>query len=83
MFAPPPAAFKLQAPPVKAPSATPKTQSPLTQAAPPLPFASSFEASPSENVQEHGPVAAHEPTYDAVPIPGAYAAGPASYGQAM
>ncbi|KAH8128313.1 hypothetical protein FP744_10008794 [Trichoderma asperellum] len=83
-FAPPPAAFKLQAPPTKAPSATPKAQSPLTQAAPPLPFASSSQAPPpSENVQEHGPVAANEPTYDAVPIPGAYAAGPASYGQAM
>ncbi|KAM0450338.1 hypothetical protein ACHAPV_004007 [Trichoderma viride] len=84
VFAPTSDAFKLQAPPTKAPSATPKTQSPLTYAAPPLLFGVSSEAPPpSENVQEHGPVAAHEPTYDAVPIPGAYAAGPASYGQAM
>jgi uncharacterized membrane protein len=63
----PTTSFKLQAPPVKAPSATPK----MTQAA----FSSELAPpqQPQENVQQHGPTAADEPTYDAVPIPGAYA----------
>jgi uncharacterized membrane protein len=62
------ASFKLQAPPPKAPSATPKLQSggfsPTTERAP---------TPPGQNVNAHGPAAASEPTYDAVPIPGAYA----------
>lgn len=59
--------FKLQAPPSKAPSATPKVKQaglvtvpePARQPTPPGPSAA--------------PVADDEPTYDAVPIPGAYA----------
>lgn len=60
--------FKLQAPPFKAPSATPKMSSkgfsPVDGTAPEL---------PSVTVSDHGPVAPSEPTYDDVPIPGAYA----------
>jgi hypothetical protein len=56
--------FKLQAPPFKAPSATPR--SPQTGFA-----TTTFEA--TESPQPHAPVAADEPVYDAVPIPGAYA----------
>lgn len=59
-FGSPNPSFKLQAPPTKAPSATPRT----VQAA--------FTPSPSAEPQ-HAPVAADEPTYEAVPIPGAYA----------
>ena len=60
------AGFKLQAPPTKAPSATPRTQ----QAG----FTAARAPSPQgENILAHGPVAADEPVYDAVPIPGAYA----------
>ncbi|KAI0140875.1 hypothetical protein F4776DRAFT_536349 [Hypoxylon sp. NC0597] len=65
-----PAPFKLQAPPSKAPSATPK----LGQGAfrtPTTPNAPGFNSSP--NVNAHGPVAPGEIQYDAVPIPGAYA----------
>jgi hypothetical protein len=61
------AGFKLQAPPPKAPSATPKLAqggfSPTDRVPTP----------PGDRVQEHGPAAADEPVYDAVPIPGAYA----------
>ncbi|XDG06639.1 hypothetical protein ABKA04_006254 [Annulohypoxylon sp. FPYF3050] len=62
--------FKLQAPPTKAPSATPKLgqgafRTPTTPDAPGPSF--------SNNVNEHGPVAPGEIQYDAVPIPGAYA----------
>lgn len=62
--------FKLQAPPSKAPSATPK----LAQTG----FASSSSPPPPPtfHVQEEAPMAADEPTYEAVPIPGAYT-GPA------
>lgn len=65
--------FKLQAPPLKAPSATPKMGAkefltPETPTAPALPL---FNA--AENVQEHGPVAPGQRQYEAVPIPGAYA----------
>jgi uncharacterized membrane protein len=72
-FAPKPASnFVLQAPPTKAPSATPKTpQSAFTEAAvpgrqltPPAP--------PAQTVNEHYAPASDEPVYDAVPIPGAY-----------
>ncbi|RFU79113.1 hyphal anastamosis-8 [Trichoderma arundinaceum] len=74
-FTKPQVPFKLQAPPTKAPSATPKTQSPLSPMGPSPPQA--------ETVQEHAPVAADEPTYDAVPIPGAYSGAPTTFGQAM
>jgi len=61
--------FKLQAPPPKAPSATPKLgqtgfRSPVETTAPQL---------TGEKINEHGPVAPGEQQYDAVPIPGAYA----------
>ncbi|KAK2601731.1 hypothetical protein QQS21_004719 [Conoideocrella luteorostrata] len=65
-FNSPQPSFKLQAPPSKAPSATPKT----VQAA----FAPSAPRSPSPPAEpQHAPQAADEPTYEAVPIPGAYA----------
>ncbi|EWG43854.1 hypothetical protein FVEG_05144 [Fusarium verticillioides 7600] len=60
--------FKLQAPPMKAPSATPKLHQSAftpTEASPP--------AIPTVQVSQHGPVSTDEPTYEAVPIPGAYA----------
>jgi MFS family permease len=64
----PDSSFKLQAPPSKAPSATPKLQSgaftPDTERAP---------TPPGENLMAHAPAASSEPTYEAVPIPGAYA----------
>ncbi|KAG5928793.1 hypothetical protein E4U53_002583 [Claviceps sorghi] len=55
--APATAGFKLQAPPVKAPCATPKT----IQA-----------ASPPTSPHQHAPQTADEPTYESVPIPHAY-----------
>jgi heme/copper-type cytochrome/quinol oxidase subunit 2 len=59
--------FKLQAPPKKAPSAKPKAeQASFTPG--PLPT-----VAPQETTQQHAPIADDEPTYDAVPIPGAYA----------
>ncbi|KAL7818096.1 hypothetical protein V8C44DRAFT_355470 [Trichoderma aethiopicum] len=76
-FSRPSVPFKLQAPPTKAPSATPKAQSPLT------PVDHSMAAAQKETLHEHAPVAADEPTYDAVPIPGAYSGAPATFGQAM
>ncbi|KAI8671239.1 hypothetical protein NCS57_00598200 [Fusarium keratoplasticum] len=69
-FAPQETGFKLQAPPTKAPSATPKmnqggfTPAPMPAPAPP--------AIPTVHVSEHAPAATNEPTYEAVPIPGAY-----------
>lgn len=82
--------FKLQAPPTKAPSATKTQQSPLSPVPPPAALTSQSPppppaqaAPPKETVHEHAPVAADEPTYDAVPIPGAYSGAPAPYGQAM
>ncbi|TWU76854.1 hypothetical protein ED733_006180 [Metarhizium rileyi] len=58
--------FKLQAPPAKAPSATPRT----VQAA----FEPPAAGTPSPPAQpQHAPAPADEPTYEAVPIPGAYA----------
>lgn len=81
--------FKLQPPPAKAPSATPKLGSggfspisntspklffPSTPSPPPAPaLAPSSSFPPSENIHEHGPVAPGEVQYAAVPIPGAYA----------
>jgi heme/copper-type cytochrome/quinol oxidase subunit 2 len=63
--------FKLQAPPKKAPSATPKAENMTPQTETFTPTRSLTP--PQQNVQQHGPVADDEPTYDAVPIPGAYA----------
>ncbi|KAG6038205.1 hypothetical protein E4U41_004457 [Claviceps citrina] len=64
--APPQSGFKLQPPPVKAPSATPRTvQAAFSPTAPRTP---SPPAAP-----QRAPQAADEPTYEAVPIPGAYA----------
>jgi hypothetical protein len=60
--------FHLQAPPKKAPSATPKLGS-ETFKTPDTPTA----PVPDFTVQEHGPTAPGEQQYDAVPIPGAYA----------
>lgn len=70
-FGRPSPTFKLQAPPAKAPSATPKsTQGAFTPT-------SAVAQSPVDFTREtqaaHVPKAADEPTYDAVPIPGAYA----------
>ncbi|KKA31111.1 hypothetical protein TD95_000565 [Thielaviopsis punctulata] len=75
--------FKLQPPPSKAPSATPKSAtgpgfSPITPVAPPMPVAvpgaqRSRTPSPEPVV---APVAADEPVYEAVPIPGAYTGAP-------
>ncbi|ROW01650.1 hypothetical protein VSDG_02076 [Cytospora chrysosperma] len=76
--------FKLQAPPPKARHATPKTTakasfSPVEGPSPVSPSStSSFTPSsgfPMSNIntQTHGPAAADEPVYEAVPIPGAYA----------
>jgi len=62
------AGFKLQAPPSKAPSATPKLQSGAF-----TPTAERAPTPPGENVNAHAPAAASEPTYETVPIPGAYA----------
>jgi len=56
-----PKPFALQPPPVK-----------ITQATPIL-DQGGFEQIKGTNVQEHAPVAPGEQTYDAVPIPGAYA----------
>ncbi|KAG5970086.1 hypothetical protein E4U55_001843 [Claviceps digitariae] len=63
--------FKLQAPPAKAPSATPKTTQ--TAFTPPAPQAPSPPTSTSPPPHQHAPRAPDEPTYEAVPIPGAYA----------
>lgn len=58
--------FVLQAPPTKAPSATPKLGGLKTPTSPNAPAL-------AHNVNEHGPVATGEQIYEAVPIPGAYA----------
>ncbi|PNY28657.1 Uncharacterized protein TCAP_01421 [Tolypocladium capitatum] len=59
--------FKLQAPPVKAPSATPKMgQGPRSPAGPAAP------TPPGEHLAERAPQSVDEPIYDEVPIPGAY-----------
>ncbi|KAM3457389.1 hypothetical protein MY3296_001131 [Beauveria thailandica] len=70
--------FKLQPPPAKAPSATPKLGQGAftpTSTAPVTPSAPEFAvpAQQQQQQQQHAPQAAHEPVYDAVPIPGAYA----------
>lgn len=62
--------FKLQPPPAKAPCATPRT----VQAAFSPTAAQRAPSPPAEQtVPQHAPQAADEPTYEAVPIPGAYA----------
>ncbi|KGQ12596.1 hypothetical protein BBAD15_g1625 [Beauveria bassiana D1-5] len=68
--------FKLQRPPAKAPSATPKLGQGAftpTSTAPATPSAPEFAVPAQQQQQQHAPQAAHEPVYDAVPIPGAYA----------
>ncbi len=69
--------FKLQAPPTKAPSATPKLGAGAFSAAAPPPRSSRSTPSPppmaSETINQHGPVAPGEIQYAAVAIPGAYA----------
>ncbi|KAK7711170.1 hypothetical protein SLS64_002251 [Diaporthe eres] len=74
--------FKLQAPPVKAPSATPKTSAKESFSPVEGPSPTSWPSSstpppnvPSITVNEHGhgPAPADEPVYESVPIPGAYA----------
>ncbi|KAL9944501.1 hypothetical protein ACHAQF_006601 [Verticillium nonalfalfae] len=72
--------FKLQAPPVKAPSATPKlgggSFTPTSTTAPALPTHPPSPPQPTYNEHAHASGAADEPVYDAVPIPGAYADAP-------
>ncbi|KHN96289.1 uncharacterized protein MAM_05875 [Metarhizium album ARSEF 1941] len=58
--------FKLQAPPTKAPCATPSTARAAFE--PPATRTPDAPAQP-----QHGPAPPGEPTYEAVPIPGAYA----------
>ncbi|RCI15382.1 hypothetical protein L249_6984 [Ophiocordyceps polyrhachis-furcata BCC 54312] len=70
-FSAPLPGFKLQPPPTKAPSATPKMNQGAFAPAPEP--AARTPASPTETMAEHAPGAAGEPTYEAVPIPGAYA----------
>lgn len=75
--------FKLQAPPVKAPSATPKAGtkesfSPVEGPSPTASWPSSSTPPPNVpsitvNQHNHGPAPADEPVYESVPIPGAYA----------
>lgn len=77
-FAKPKSTFKLQAPPTKAPSATPKTNATgftPTSATGPEPNFPPVQQR-SESPQGHAPMAADEPVYEAVPIPGAYADAP-------
>ncbi|KAG9256979.1 uncharacterized protein F5Z01DRAFT_696319 [Emericellopsis atlantica] len=61
--------FVLQAPPVKAPSATPKTKQAAFVAEEPV----RQPSPPHIHVQPPAAAADDEPVYDAVPIPGAYA----------
>ncbi|MCJ1406648.1 hypothetical protein MMC19_000714 [Ptychographa xylographoides] len=56
-----PKPFQLQPPPVRITAATPTLEQ------------GGFQSIPTVSVQEHGPAAPGEQTYDAVPIPGAYA----------
>ncbi|PHH62031.1 hypothetical protein CDD81_7655 [Ophiocordyceps australis] len=70
-FSHPQPSFKLQPPPAKAPAATPKQRSATISLSPST--ATSSEP-PSVTATQRAPKAADEPTYEAVPIPGAYAA---------
>lgn len=69
----PTSGFVLQAPPTKAPSATPKTQQGAfaTGSEVPIPDAPGA-AAPSHAYYGASTAAADEPVYDSVPIPGAY-----------
>ncbi|EFX01841.1 hypothetical protein CMQ_8307 [Grosmannia clavigera kw1407] len=75
----PSSSFRLQAPPVKAPSATPKLGSAAfaESVVPAAPVYSRSSPSPppaaQQTIHEHGPIAPGEVQYAAVPIPGAYA----------
>ncbi|OAA61202.1 hypothetical protein SPI_05226 [Niveomyces insectorum RCEF 264] len=79
----PASSFKLQAPPFKAPSATPKLGPGafVAQARPTSPSARSTPSPPppppqpavTETINQHAPAAPGEVQYAAVPIPGAYA----------
>ncbi|KAK6226948.1 hypothetical protein QIS74_00503 [Colletotrichum tabaci] len=88
-FNKPKPSFQLQAPPAKARSATKPGQGSFTPTspegpAPSFPFQQQPQAppppeqqsSPQEQTQQHAPMAADEPVYDAVPIPGAYSDAP-------
>ena len=66
----PQSTFKLQAPPSKAPSATPRLQNGAFSSSPIEPRA---PTPPEATRQQHAPVAAEEPVYESVPSPGAYA----------
>lgn len=72
-FSPKQAAFKLQAPPLKANPATPAT--PKAGYKPPTAadLSPSSETMPAVTFNEPAPVAEGEQQYEAVPIPGAYA----------
>ncbi|KXH45461.1 hypothetical protein CNYM01_00850 [Colletotrichum nymphaeae SA-01] len=86
-FGKPKPAFQLQAPPTKARAATKPGQEAYTPTSPEgpgpaFPFqrqqqqqAPSFHQEQPQ-AQQHAPMAADEPVYDAVPIPGAYADAP-------
>lgn len=76
----PTTSFKLQAPPAKAPSATPKSaQGAFTPTSAVAQSPVDFTQVSHHHHHHHNPVQPHtagdndEPTYDAVPIPGAYA----------
>ena len=62
--------FKLQAPPIKIHHASPRTGQDGFEAAPPQP---PMSPPPQDRTNEHVEAAPGEQTYDAVPIPGAYA----------
>jgi hypothetical protein len=70
----PTSGFRLQPPPIRVQGATPRTQQDGFE--PPLPTAS---PPPKERLNEHVAAAPGEQQYDAVPIPGAYAAPPRSH----
>jgi hypothetical protein len=71
--------FSLQAPPKKAPSATPRQPGGVL-----LTPDSATAPTPNFNFNSHGPVAPGEQQYDSVPIPGAYAdAAPKGFGVAQ
>jgi hypothetical protein len=64
--------FVLQPPPVKAPSATPRSQQGAFNASDvPIPDAPS-NAAPAQGYYGSATAASDEPVYDSVPIPGAY-----------
>lgn len=68
-----PSPFKLQAPPIKIHHATPKERQDGFEDAPSMSSRSPPPPEPQERFNEHVEAAPGEQTYDAVPIPGAYA----------